>query len=271
MKSLFYTVLVIAMAFTAICSSRLPEERFLKTSYNPTKKKKAATQSTAALPFQPPTPLPVPVKQDIPLPLPFAKPVPNLSSPLIVIDPGHGGKDFGTHSLTTPKYQEKYLNLSTANIVKNFLEQFGYRVVMTRYDDTFISLEDRALFANNLNPALFVSIHYNSAPSREAEGIEIFYYRSADNKLRSNKSKLLAQSILEKAIQHTKAKSRGVKHGNLSVIRQTKMTAVLIEGGFLTCANEMDKIKTGPYQKSLALGIARGIQDYLAKEGLFNH
>ena len=59
---------------------------------------------------------------------------------VIVLDPGHGGEDYGTHSLGTPKYHEKYLNLSTSQMVKNFLQQFGYQVIMTRTEDTFISL-----------------------------------------------------------------------------------------------------------------------------------
>lgn len=188
--------------------------------------------------------------------------------PLIIIDPGHGGDDFGTYSLGTPKYHEKYLNLSTARLVKTFLQQFGYRVIMTRTDDTFLSLEERALFANRLNPKLFVSIHYNSAPSREAEGIEVYYYRSNGNSGRTTKSKLLAEAMLDKVITQTQAKSRGVKHGNFAVIRETEMPAVLIEGGFLTCAKEMDKIKNASYQKSLAWGIAQGIRDYLAQQGV---
>ncbi len=188
------------------------------------------------------------------------------NQPLIIIDPGHGGDDFGTHSLGTPRYQEKYLNMSTAQMVKKFLQQFGYKIVMTRTDDTFISLEQRAIFANNQNPVLFVSIHYNSAPSRDAEGIEVFFYRTDPDKGRVAKSKQLAQAILDRTLSNTQAKSRGVKHGNFAVIRETKMPAVLIEGGFLTNAAEMEKLKKASYLKSLALGIAQGIQDYLEKK-----
>jgi N-acetylmuramoyl-L-alanine amidase len=141
-----------------------------------------------------------------------------------------------------------------------------YEVVLTRSDDTFISLDRRASFANEQKPRLFVSIHFNSAPSTDAEGIEVFYYRNEENKPRMNKSKVLAQCILDKTIQNTKAKSRGVKHGNYAVIRETNMPAVLIEGGFLTCTSEMEKIKNASYLKSLAFGIAQGVQDYLAKD-----
>jgi len=187
---------------------------------------------------------------------------------VIIIDAGHGGDDYGTHSLGTPRYHEKYLNLSTAMLVKGFLQQSGYHVIMTRTDDTFISLEDRANFANKHNPRLFVSIHYNSAPSADAEGIEVFYYRLDDDQNRVAKSNQLARAILSRTLQNTQAKSRGVKHGNYAVIRETEMPAVLIEGGFLTNSDEMEKIKTPAYLKQLSLGIAQGIQDYLAKDRL---
>ena len=205
-------------------------------------------------------------------------PIPNLSNIppkkrvneklVVMLDAGHGGEDFGTHSLGKPKYQEKYLNMSTTIMVKNFLQQFGFEVMMTRSDDTFISLEQRSLYANEKKPRLFVSIHFNSAPSPDAEGIEVFYFRNEENKERMNKSKALAKSILDKTILNTQAKSRGVKHGNYAVIRETTMPAVLIEGGFLTSTSEMEKIKNASYLKSLALGIAQGIQEYLAKESV---
>lgn len=185
---------------------------------------------------------------------------------VVMLDAGHGGEDFGTHSLGKPVYHEKYLNLSTTMMVKSYLQQFGYEVILTRHDDTFIPLDERALFANEQKPKIFISIHFNSAPSTDAEGIEVFYYRNDENKIRMTQSKSLAQSILDKTLQNTQAKSRGVKHGNYAVIRETTMPAALIEGGFLTNENEMEKIKNANYLKSLALGIAQGIQDYFGKE-----
>lgn len=182
---------------------------------------------------------------------------------LIVIDAGHGGEDMGTRSLIPPKYQEKSLNLATANFLKSYLEKMGYQVRMTRIDDTFIPLQMRSLYANNCNPRLFVSVHYNAAPSEFADGIEVYYYDSEDNKKRSIDSKKLANSVLERVIQKTGAKSRGVKHGNLSVIRETTMPAILVEGGFMTNKNEMEKIKDPGYIKQLSFGIALGIDDYL--------
>jgi N-acetylmuramoyl-L-alanine amidase len=185
---------------------------------------------------------------------------------LIVLDAGHGGDDFGTHSDGKGKLHEKNLNLSTTQMVKSYLQESGYQVAMTRSDDLFISLEERANFANEVKPLLFVSIHYNSAPSKEADGIEVFYYQDDENKSRTRQSMQLAQAVLDKVIKNTKAKSRGIKHGNLAVIRRTNMPAILIEGGFMTNPKEMEKLRDPAYQKSIAQGIAQGVQAYLAKQ-----
>lgn len=235
------------------------------------------SESNPSKPYSPsqsmPTPMPatsssVPQKEIAMILPPAIKKKPNGNQWVIVIDPGHGGHDYGTHSLGKPKYHEKYLNLTTAEMLKKFLEQYGYKVVMTRSDDTFISLENRAEFANNLNTKLFVSVHYNSAPNTEAEGVEVFYCRSDSDKSRVSESKLLAQCVLDKILKNTRANSRGVKHGNFAVIRQTKMPAILVEGGFLTNTGEMDKIKTLAYQKKMAQSIAQGVKDFLAKENV---
>jgi N-acetylmuramoyl-L-alanine amidase len=182
---------------------------------------------------------------------------------LIVIDPGHGGKDVGTQSISKPRYQEKSFNLITAQFVKQYLQQLGYRVFLTRETDRFVSLERRSKLANEKKPTLFVSIHYNSAPSAEAQGVEVFFYQSNEKKERTIKSKRLAQAILKNVLVKTKAKSRGVKQGNYAVIRETDMPAVLIEGGFVTNESELQKLKDPLYLKRLAWGIVCGIDEYL--------
>lgn len=198
--------------------------------------------------------------------LPKTTPFPPLLIPqksLIVIDPGHGGHDVGTQSISKPRYQEKSLNLVTAQFVKGYLQQLGYQVYMTREDDTFVALEKRAQLANERKPALFVSIHYNSAPSAEAQGVEVFYFQSKDERM--SKSKQLAQAVLKNVIGHTKAKSRGVKHAKYVVIRDTNMPAILVEGGFVTNEAELQMLKDPTYLKRLAWGVVRGIEEYLNK------
>lgn len=184
---------------------------------------------------------------------------------LIVIDPGHGGEDYGTHSTKGSKYQEKSLNLATAMLVREYLQKMGYQIEMTRSSDNFIALDKRASMANDLKPKLFVSVHYNSAPSKEAEGIEVYYFKAKEDPTRSDQSRNLASAVLEGVIKNTAAKSRGVKHGNYAVIRETKMPAILIEGGFLTNESEAVKIKNPTYMKQLAWGIAQGVNNYLTK------
>lgn len=191
---------------------------------------------------------------------------PLLQKYCIVIDPGHGGHDVGAQSISKPRYQEKSFNLVTAQFTRDYLQQLGYQVILTRQDDTFVSLEQRAHLANEKEPTLFVSIHYNSAPSPEAKGVEVFFYPSKQNKKRAFKSKRLAQSILKHVIAQTKAKSRGAKQGNYLVIRETIMPAILIEGGFMTNENELQNLKDPTYLKRLAWGIVCGIEDYLTEK-----
>ena len=185
---------------------------------------------------------------------------------VIVIDAGHGGEDFGTHSLIAPKYQEKHLTLATANMLEKFLHELGYTTIMTRTSDVFMALDKRAVFANEKKPLLFISVHYNSAPSKQAEGVEVYFYKSEENKDRSTDSKALALSVLRYVIKETQAKSRGIKHGNFAVIRETNMPAILIEGGFLTNESEMLKLKDAAYLKKVAWGIALGVQHYLKED-----
>ncbi len=182
--------------------------------------------------------------------------------PLIVIDPGHGGKDFGTEAPTATIFKEKNLNLITAKILDGYLKQLGFRTILTRTNDTFVSLDARANLANESHADLFLSVHYNSAPSSHAEGIEIFFYRTDLDKERAASSKKLADFVLKHVIDLTEAKSRGVKHGDLAVIRKTKMPAILIEGGFMTNRQELAKLGDPTYIKSIAWGVAKAVQVY---------
>jgi N-acetylmuramoyl-L-alanine amidase len=177
----------------------------------------------------------------------------------IVIDPGHGGDDFGTKVGQTI---EKVINLKTAEYVATLLRKGGYEVLMTRKKDIFISLADRVDFANRSKASLMVSIHFNAAQSKEAEGLEIFYFKDPIQE-RKNHSKNLADLVMRFVLDLTKAKSRGVKTGNFCVIRDTQIPSILVEGGFLTNERELEKIRQDQYLKSLAQGIVDGIEAYL--------
>lgn len=183
------------------------------------------------------------------------------NAPTVVIDAGHGGTDQGTKA-NAPYCEEKRVCLFTARLVKKYLEQLGYHVVMTRSNDNFIPLPKRVEIASQANANIFVSVHFNSSRSPEANGIEVFFFDSKENKNRTTASKKLADSILSKVIRNTEAKSRGVKKGNFFVIRETTMPAILIEGGFISNAMERNLLKSRDYQEKIAQGIADGVDQY---------
>ena len=139
---------------------------------------------------------------------------PVFSAATIIIDPGHGGMDRGARA-NSPFCEEKRICLQTARLVKKYLDQLGYRVIMTRITDVFVPLSRRVEVAEQANASLFVSIHYNASRSPNAEGIEVFYCDSKEKKQRTTASKKLADSILARLIRRTSAVSRGVKKGNL--------------------------------------------------------
>ncbi len=182
------------------------------------------------------------------------------AAPTIVIDPGHGGTDRGAKA-KPPYCEEKKISLLTARLVKKYLDQLGYHVVMTRNTDAFVSLPDRVEIANQAACNVFVSVHFNSSRHTSAQGIEVFFSESGET-ARSSASRKLADSILSRVIRQTSANSRGVKRGNFYVIRETSMPSVLVEGGFISNDEERASLKTREYQEKIAQGIADGIDSY---------
>ena len=187
-----------------------------------------------------------------------AHPLRRANAPTIVVDPGHGAYDLGAH---TQHCEEKDLCLKTGHFLRRHLEQRGFHVIMTRSRDEYIPLKKRAALANEMHSQVLVSLHFNSAKNTEAHGIEIFYYGKGEP-WRMKNSKRLAQTVLSKMLSKTAAFSRGVKQGNFCVIRETKMPAILVEGGFITNKEEMHKIRDDRYLDKLAHSIADGLTQY---------
>ncbi|MCI5052939.1 MAG: N-acetylmuramoyl-L-alanine amidase [Simkaniaceae bacterium] len=181
-----------------------------------------------------------------------------LTGPLVIVDAGHGGCDSGAH---TREIREKEPCLLTALMVKHFLNEKGYRVKLTRHRDDFIPLKKRASVANSSKAEAFVSIHFNAAKAKEATGIEVYYY-PGKHKTRLQESKRMAQSVLTRMVSRTGARNRGVKKGNFCVIRETKMPAILIEGGFITNPKEGKLIENNKYLEKIARGAAEGVDRY---------
>jgi len=179
--------------------------------------------------------------------------------PVIIIDPGHGGKDEGARVLNCV---EKQLTLRTSYLTKKHLEALGYQVVFTRARDHYLALGSRVARANKRPHSLFISVHYNSASSPSAKGIEIYYYGKGVQSRRTF-SRELATKVLDQLIQETSATSRGTKVGNFQVIRETVMPAILVEAGFITNKDERALLGTQAYLDKLAKGIAIGVDKYV--------
>lgn len=188
--------------------------------------------------------------------------VKNKNQEVIFIDPGHGGKDYGALS-EGYGYEEKQLALSTSFMLKNYLQKLGYHVVMTRSQDIFVPLQERAEMANTQNADLFVSIHFNFCPNPVAHGVEIYYCKEEGSIKRMHESKKLAEEVLVRIIKHTGATTRGVKSANFVVIKKTLMPAILVECGFLSNHEERQKLKDPRYLNFIAWGVARGIDHYM--------
>ncbi|TWI57924.1 N-acetylmuramoyl-L-alanine amidase [Halalkalibacter nanhaiisediminis] len=173
----------------------------------------------------------------------------------IVVDPGHGGKDPGTAG---NGLHEKDITLGVSLELERLLKDAGAKPMMTRRDDQFIELNDRAKFANDAQADLFISIHVNSSTATSANGTETWWNSTHASK----ESEALAKSINHRLVQELGMTDRGGKAGNFLVIRATKMTGVLVELGFLTNSNDAQKMKAADYNQKVAKSILKGIEDY---------
>lgn len=185
-------------------------------------------------------------------------------SEIIVLDAGHGGKDYGTMNKALG-YDEKSLTLSMTIAVQNHLKRLGYRSVLTRGSDVFVTLGKRASIANGLKAHAFVSIHCNHSENLEALGTEIYFYDKGQHD-KTTLSEELGKKVLLFMEKAGIMRSRGVKAGNFSVIRETVMPSILVETGFLSNPGERAKLLNPIYRASIAKGIAEGIHTFLTEK-----
>jgi N-acetylmuramoyl-L-alanine amidase len=197
----------------------------------------------------------------------------------VVLDPGHGGIDDGT------KYfglAEKTATLEVAQHLQQILEAQKIKVVLTRKQDVYVSLPERAEIANAVagtnNNVIFVSIHFNQSAVESVDGIETYYAdkkipppadwtwvgffdRPEDQQLDHGAS--LAADIQSALVSRMMTENRGIKSRSLFVTRHTRMPAVLVEGGFLSNKVENANLRDDAYIGRIAEGIAAGIMTYI--------
>jgi N-acetylmuramoyl-L-alanine amidase len=221
------------------------------------------------------------------------------SDKVIVIDAGHGGKDPG--AIGYKRYREKTIVMSIAKELKSILNARGYRVYLTRSGDKFIKLSNRTKYANRKNADIFISIHANAVPKKDAlktHGIECYFLA----KSRSSRAKEVAsmensadlsdmnfygkESFLNTLGSHNIVASNklaidlqrgmlgslkksyrdvhdaGVREGPFWVLVGAQMPSVLVEVGFVTHPKEASRLVSSRYQKKLALGLANGVERY---------
>ncbi len=216
-----------------------------------------------------------------------------LSGGVVVLDPGHGGRDPGA---VANGYREKDITLSVARKVKHILEKkYGLKVVMTREDDRFISLAERSLIARENRTLVFVSIHCNYSKNRRAMGPETYFLSTArtsheravellENSViryemegRKDDIEYIVSDMLQNAFMKESQKlalsvhrhlargrsDRGVRQAGFYVLRKIYAPSILVELGYLSSRKEARLLSDKNYQWELARRIARGISEYL--------
>lgn len=195
----------------------------------------------------------------------------------VVLDPGHGGMDQGAaNSWGT----EKAFALDVALAAREQLIKAGYQVQMTRDHDVGLSLEDRVAFANEFPDAVFISIHFNTGSG----GVGVESYALAPAGVASNaaaedhpaaadiqwcagnsqdsQNMALAAAVHAAVLARISVFDRGVHHARFHVLRNIKIPAVLLEGGFLSNPDEGPRIATPQYRHQMGLAIAQAVQNY---------
>ena len=167
----------------------------------------------------------------------------------VIIDAGHGGIDRGGGP--GQAIPEKPYTLDTAQRLERELQRRGFRTIMTRREDVFVSLPVRVGVANAFRNAIFVSVHYNSAPRLDAHGYESYYYRSD--------SFGLATRLHRAQLATLATDDRNVRRRGFYVLRKTAIPSVLLEGGFLTNPGESRTVLNPSYRQRWAENVAGAI------------
>jgi len=207
----------------------------------------------------------------------------NIKNPTVVktviLDAGHGGHD---HGATGNGLREKDMNLDVVYRAGRMLQARGFNVYVTRKDDTFIPLEKRTALANRTPNAVFISVHFNDSKNIEASGIETFVLaprgvpsmgrdelgviddRVHPGHARNAENILLAASVHSAMVARSQIPDRGIKRARFHVLRNSRIPAILIEGGFMRNPRDGRLIADANYRQQLATAIVAGVERFRA-------
>lgn len=236
------------------------------------------------------------VKAAYPFALATAEYLPESPLKVIVLDPGHGGIDSG--AIGPSGLLEKDITLSIAKYLERELsKEINSSVILTRTDDTYVSLKERTNIANGARADLFLSIHVNAALRAGANGVETFFLslRASDNEAEAtaerensasareeeipvdplqsilldldraathHKSARLAELIHEHASAASNGENRGVKQALFMVLTGAAMPAALVEVGFISNPEEEEKLSTETTRKLMATALLKGVMGF---------
>ncbi len=216
----------------------------------------------------------------------------------IVIDPGHGGRDYGAPGYYKGVHEKKIVLALAQKLAQRIRSQLGCEVFLTRKTDKYLTLEERTAIANTRNADLFISIHTNSAKDRRAYGFETYFlnlatddeairvaaYENATSEknisdlqtiltdlmqnAKINESSRLATHVQGELFKHMrksyqKIKNKGVKQAPFYVLLGAQMPSILIESSFISNPRECKRLTDPRYQEKLCEGIVKGIRAYI--------
>ena len=217
----------------------------------------------------------------------------------IIIDPGHGGRDYGAPGYLKGVHEKDVVLQISRRLAKKIRKELKYEVYLTRNSDRFLTLEERTAIANTKSADLFISIHTNSHKDRRAFGIETYFLNLAtdDEAIRVaamenatstknisdlqtilsdlmqnakiNESSRLAGYVQSSMVRHlrnkrySRVKDKGVKQAPFYVLLGAQMPAVLVETSFISNPRECKRLTTPLYQERLCEAIIKGILTYI--------
>jgi N-acetylmuramoyl-L-alanine amidase len=213
----------------------------------------------------------------------------------VLIDPGHGGEEYGAVStLGTKKITEKELTLQMSLLLKKELDDYA-TVYLSRSVDRTVTLQERADIAEKIKADLVLSIHLNASPEKEAHGFEVYYLNnsneSAVRKVESVENvnvkgeelvinQILIDLVIQKTITQSKVlgqyvlkdvstllkqegiSNRGLKAGMFYILALCKRPGLLLEAGFMSNPKELKKLIDPKFQHQLMKAVAQGVRKY---------
>lgn len=216
----------------------------------------------------------------------------------IVIDPGHGGKDYGAPGYIKGVHEKDVVLEISRKLAAQIREELGCEVLLTRNEDTYLTLEERTAIANTKKADLFISVHANAVRNRNAYGIETYFLNlttdeesiavAARENATSEKNISELQTILNDLMRNAKVNEssrlatyvqqdlsghldqnysqiydKGVKQAPFYVLLGAQMPSILIETSFISNSRECKRLTDPQYQDHLCRGIVKGVRRYI--------